>query len=62
MRTSAIVCFVLAALSTVAAARVAMKALETREAADAVGVIVGAFLLPVIFLIGGLSLVRKPKE
>ena len=62
MRTSAIICFVLAAISAVAALGAAMNTLETRAATDAVGAIVGSFLLPLLFLIGGLSLARRSNE
>ena len=58
MRNSAVVCFVLAVLSTLVGINVVRAAGEELV----VGRIVGIFLLPMLFLIAGLKLAQKPKE
>lgn len=56
MRLITIVCFVLFVVSTIAAAGIA------NQNNWAIPSTVGAFVLPAIFLVGGLATMRKPKE
>jgi hypothetical protein len=62
MRTSAVICFALAALFTISAVVNVSKALnENGGSSYNTGYIVGACLPPVILLVAGLSLAKKPK-
>ena len=59
MKTSAMICFVLAVVSAIPAINNVSGAAGRRDAADLTGYAVGSFLLPVAFLIGGLYLAKK---
>ena len=63
MKTGAIVCFVIAALATIAAVNNIIGGANRPEGIEnLVGYAVGAFLLPIVFLIGGLVLLGKSKK
>lgn len=64
MKSGATVCFVLAAISTfVAVKNVFIDGANRPEGIEnLVGYAVGAFLLPIAFLIGGLVLLEKSKR
>lgn len=62
-KTGAIVCFVFSALTTAAAVHNIMRQMnESEGGANFVGYVVGAALLPIVFLIGGIVLLRKAKK
>ena len=61
--TGAIVCFVLAALTTIAAIyTIVAGPNKPEDTAGLIGYAVGAFLVPTAFLVGGLLLRRKSKK
>jgi len=63
METGAIVCFVLAALSALSAVRNVLGQINQAESSVALaGYVVGAFMVPLVFLIGGLVLLKKSKD
>ena len=63
MKTGAIVCFVIAALATITAINNIIGGANRPEGIEnLVGYAVGAFLLPIAFLIGGLVLLGKSKK
>ena len=63
MKTGAIICFVIAAISTVTAINNLVGGANRPEGIEnLVGYAVGAFLLPIAFLIGGLVLWGKSKQ
>jgi len=56
MRLMTIGCFVLFIVSTIAAIGIATTGNRP------IAYIIGAFVLPAVFLVGGLASLRKPKE
>jgi nucleoside permease NupC len=63
MKSGAIVCFVMAALATIIAVNNIIGGANRPEGIEnLVGYAVGAFLLPIAFLIGGLVLLDKSKK
>jgi|GEM_PF-1456046 lipopolysaccharide export LptBFGC system permease protein LptF len=62
MRLSAIICFVLAGLSATVAVVNVLNYSGSAGSSYKVGYAVGSFLLPLIFLVAGLSLANKPKD
>ena len=63
MKTGAIVCFVIASLAAIAAVNSIIGGPNRPEGIEnLVGYAVGAFLLPIAFLIGGLVLLGKSKK
>ena len=57
MRLMTIVCFVLAGVSTFAAIGIAINSGDRP-----ITYTVGVFVLPVVFLVGGLTSLRKPQK
>ena len=63
MKTGAIVCFVIAALSAIAAINNIIGGANRPEGAEnLVGYAVGSFLVPIAFLVGGLLMLGKSKK
>ena len=62
MRVLSILCFVLAGLGAFSAINAIIGPGRPQAAEDTVGYAVGALLVPIIFLIGGLTLWNKSKK
>ena len=63
MRIGAYICFVIAVLATISAINNIIRAAQSGQAFENfVGYVVGASLVPLIFLIGGLVLFSKSKN